>query len=86
MSEAERSEIPDGKMVFYRRLWTVAEVEAWADEQMRGFDSLPADVRAAINEVPLSPQEAGVLVARHGNAAAQIILTKYRDKLYGRRK
>lgn len=79
------NEIPDGYMLFYRRIVSIADVEAHVDEQMRGFDNLPADVRAAINEVPLDPREAGVLVARHGNNAAHIILTKYRDKLNGRR-
>jgi hypothetical protein len=79
------SEIPDGYMLFYRRIVRVADVENHVDEQMRGFDNLPPDVRAAINEVPLSPQEAGALVARHGANAARIILTKYRDKLNGRR-
>lgn len=79
------AEIPDGYMLFYRRIVRIAHVETHVDEQMRGFDNLPADVRAAINEVPLSPSEAGVVVARHGKNAAHIILTKYRDKLNGRR-
>lgn len=79
------SEIPDGYMLYYRRIVPIADVEAHIDEEMRGFDTLPADVRAAINEVPLHPQEAAILVARHGRSAAQIILTKYRDKLNGRR-
>ncbi len=78
-------EIPDGYMLYYRRVMRIADVEAHVDEQMRGFDNLPADVRQAINEVPLSPQEAGALVARHGAGAARIILTKYREKLNGRR-
>lgn len=86
MSEADARALPAGHMIFYRCVRPIAEVEAWADEQMRGFDNLPPDVRAAINEVPLNPQEAGVLVARYGNRAAQIILTEYRAKLYGRRK
>ena len=48
---------------------------------MRGFDSLPADVRAALHEVSMPVSKARRLVKLYPDRAAAIILAKHHDAL-----
>jgi hypothetical protein len=48
---------------------------------MRGFDSLPADVRAALHEVPMPVSKARRLVKLNPADAAAIIMAKHHDAL-----
>jgi hypothetical protein len=48
---------------------------------MRGFDSLPADVRAALHEVSMPIAKARRLVKLNPANAAAIIMAKHHDAL-----
>ncbi len=48
---------------------------------MRGFDSLPADVRAALHEVSMPVAKARRLVKLNPANAAAIIMAKHHDAL-----
>jgi hypothetical protein len=51
---------------------------------MRGFDRLPPDVRAALNEVPISVPKARTMIWIHKSYAAEFIWTKYVNVLFAR--
>jgi hypothetical protein len=70
--------LPDGYMLFYRRVVPIETAEAHAARIMRGFDSLPSATRFALNAVPVWPEKAGIEVARRGDSeAAQSILRSH---------
>jgi hypothetical protein len=80
------AEPSDGFMLFYRQVRPVSFAEDWAKGMMGCFDSLPPEVRRAINCAPMQPDKAAVLAARFGDSeAAKRIIKSYWDHVFKNR-